>query len=77
MDNNSIKRDRFVRIIERRVNKILDDFDSLGKCANTKNYIYNNHDVKKIFAEIDKKSKEIRLLFQALDGNKKRFRIEE
>lgn len=76
MDNNSIKRERFVRIIERRVNKILDDFDSLGKCANTKNYKYNYDDIKKIFTEIDKKLKEIRLLFQALDGKNKRFRIE-
>lgn len=77
MDNISTKRERFVRIIERRVNKILDDLDSLGKCANKKNYQYYEEDIKKIFAEIDKKIREIKILYQTSNEKKKRFRIGE
>jgi hypothetical protein len=70
-----VKRERFIRIAETRVNKILDDFDSLAKCANTKNYQYTPEDVRKIFGEIDKKLKEIKMVYQASDIKKKRFRI--
>ena len=87
MDNNltsknkknseKLKRERFVRIAEIRVNKLLDCFDSLGKCANTKNYKYTEGDTKKIFAELEKKIKEIKLLFQSSDEKRKRFRISE
>lgn len=75
--NIDIKRERFIRIAEIRVNKLLDAFDSLGKCADTKNYKYDNNDVKKIFLELDRKIKEIRSLFQLYNEKKKRFRIAE
>jgi len=35
-NNKNVNRDRFVRIAERRVNKILDDYDALGRCSNKK-----------------------------------------
>lgn len=76
-NSEKVKRERFVRIAEIRVNKLLDCFDSLGKCANIKNYKYTDEDTKKIFAELDKKFKEIRLLFQSSDEKRKRFRIAE
>lgn len=50
-NSEKVKRERFVRIAEIRVNKLLDCFDSLGKCANIKNYKYTDEDTKKIFAE--------------------------
>ena len=62
-ENKESKRDRFVRIVERRVNIILNSLDSLAKCANKKNYEYTDDDVKKIFGEIDKKTKEIKAIF--------------
>ena len=46
--NKETNRERFVRIVERRVNVILNDLDSLGKCSNRKNYRYSEEDVKKI-----------------------------
>ena len=54
--NKENNRDRFVRIVERRVNIVLNNLDSLGKCSNKKNYEYTDKDVKKIFNEIEKKS---------------------
>jgi len=64
------------RIVERRVNRILDNLDSLGKCSNRKNYKYSDEDVKKIFSEIERKVREIRLLFQDTSKSKTRFRLE-
>ena len=74
--SREVKRGRFVKIVERRVNQILDNFDSLGKCSNRKNYEYSNEDVKRIFGEIERKIREIKLLFQETSKNKKRFKLE-
>ena len=69
-------RERFVRIAENRVNRILDALDSLGNCSNKRNYDYSDPDVKKMFSAIEKKVKETRLLFQATAEEKKRFTLE-
>jgi hypothetical protein len=75
MNNTETKRDRFVRIAERRVNKILNDLESLGKCSNKRNYEYTDADVRKIFREIDKKVKEIKALYRTSKNNSNRFRL--
>lgn len=70
------RRERFVRIAERRVNRILDNLDSLGKCANRNNYEYSQEHVKRIFGEIEKKTKEIKLLYQNSNSKKHRFKLQ-
>ena len=35
--NTDLKREKFIEIAERRVNRILYDLESLGKCSNKKN----------------------------------------
>jgi len=75
MEKDDVKRNRFVRIIERRVDKALDDLDNIGKCANKRNYEYNGDDVKKIFGALEKKIKEIKQLFQDTNQKKKRFKL--
>ncbi|MBW1793117.1 MAG: hypothetical protein JRJ38_01580 [Deltaproteobacteria bacterium] len=73
--NKEANRERFVRIVERRVNTILNNLDSLGKCSNRRNYEYTDADVKRIFREIEKKCKEIRILFDG-KGNTRAFKLE-
>ena len=73
--NKEANRERFVRIVERRVNTILNNLDSLAKCSNRRNYEYTDTDVKRIFREIEKKCKEIRILFDGR-GNTKVFKLE-
>lgn len=73
--NKESKRDRFVRIVERRVNIIIGNLDSLGKCANKKNYEYTDDDVKIIFSEIDKKTKEIKAIFAGKSTSGKGFKL--
>ena len=50
--NQSIKRDRFKNVAGRRVQKILDNIDSLSKCANKSNYDYEDADVNKMMQAI-------------------------
>ena len=69
------RRERFVRIAERRVNRVLEGLDSLANCANSKNYEYSEDDVRKIFIEIERKLKETKTLFQAVGKGHRRFRL--
>lgn len=64
-------RERFVRIAERRVNRITDALEKLGDCSNQRNYDYSNTDIKKIFEKIENKLRETRLKFQGTSKNKK------
>jgi len=73
---NETRREKFVRIVERRVNLLIKNLDSLGKCANKKNYEYTDKDVKTIFSEIDKKTKEIKSLFAGKFNDNKGFKLE-
>jgi len=73
--NVESKRDRFVRIVERRVNQILNNLDSLGKCANRKNYEYTDKDVSKIFAEIERKTKSIKAIYAGKSSRNSSFKL--
>ena len=72
-----VKRRRFIRVVEYRVNKIVQEFDRLGRCSNRRNYAYSDRDVKKIFSEIENKVKAIKTLFVETSPNKSKFRLEE
>jgi hypothetical protein len=69
------KRKRFIRIVERRVNNLLHNLDSLGKCSNKKNYDYNDEDIKKIFKAIDNKLNEIKELYKNTNKKKEKFKL--
>ena len=64
-------RERFVRMAERRVNRIMDALEKLGDCSNLRKYDYSNTDIKRIFEKMEKKLKETRLKFQGTSKNKK------
>ena len=74
--DKNVRRDRFIRIAEYRVNKILDCLDNLGKCSNKRNYAYSGDEVRSIFKEIENKVKETKILFQNHSKNKRRFVLE-
>lgn len=73
----NIKRERFVRVVENRMGKLLEAFDSMGKCSNKSNYEYSENDIKEIFKEIAKKTREIKLLFDMSSKEKPRFRLKK
>jgi len=69
------KKEKFIRIAERRVNNILNDLDSLAKCSDKKNYQYYEKDVKKIFQAIEKKVKNVKDLFSSSTKKKNKFSL--
>jgi len=54
---SNIKRDRFINVASRRVQKILDGLDSLAKCANRSNYDFTDEEVTKMIKAIKEKTK--------------------
>lgn len=48
------KEERFIRIAEKRTNKILEQIRLLSNCSNKNNYSYNDQQVDKIFKAIEK-----------------------
>ena len=47
------RRERFLRIAPKRVNKIIDALGVLANCANKQNYEYDEEDVQQIFAALE------------------------
>ena len=70
----NIKRQRFEKVVENRVNKIIHYLELLSNCFNTYNYEYNKDDVEKIFRAITKKVNYSKSLF-ADSLNKSKFKL--
>jgi hypothetical protein len=63
--NLNLKKDRFKNVAGRRVQKILDNIDSLSKCANRNNYYYDDDDVNKMLRAIKEKVKSLELAYNS------------
>ena len=75
MENERLKRERFVKIAENRTNKIIDMIKLLGNCSNKNNYKYDEDDVRQIFNAIDNELKIAKSRFQEAQNNKKEFKL--
>lgn len=69
------KRERFVRIVEARTNKIIDMIRLMGNCANKANYDYSETDVQKIFNTLEKELKLAKSKFISDDSDDKKFKL--
>lgn len=58
------KRNRFETVASRRVQKVLDDMDSLSKCSNRATYEYDQEDVKKMMKAINDKLGQLKAAFE-------------
>lgn len=58
------RRDRFLRIAEKRTNRVLEGIRMLGNTSNKSLYKYDQGDVDKIFATIEKRLLETRAKFK-------------
>ena len=70
----SIKRQRFEKVAEKRVNNIIHYLELLSNCSNTYNYEYTKEDVEKMFRAITKKVNYSKSLF-ADNLNKTKFKL--
>ena len=69
------KRERFVRIVENRTNKIIDMLRLLGNCANKSNYDYTDADVQKVFNTLEKELKAAKLKYSASGMDDDKFKL--
>lgn len=72
------KREKFIRLAERRVNVILEQIRKLGNLSNTRNYEYSEDEVKRIFLEINRALRRTKNLFHENHNNETRvFKLKE
>lgn len=76
MGVNETKRERFKRIAEARVNKILDMMRLLGNCASPSNYEYTDEDIKKIFNALERELKNTKNKFLGVESKEERFTLD-
>ncbi len=69
------KRERFIRVAEKRTNRILNDLRLLGNTSNKALYKYDRTDTDKIFTEIQNKLTEVKSKFTS-GKQAKPFRLE-
>ena len=65
MAKSTAKRDRFKNVAGRRIQKVLDDLDSLSKCANKSTYEYTEEEVRKMMRAIKEKVKFLDVAFNS------------
>lgn len=70
------KRKRFIKVVERRMDRLLNDLRLLGNTSNKSLYNYDQTDVEKVFKEIDNKVAEIKSKFNSGKTHKP-FRLED
>lgn len=67
--DNTNKRERFLRLAEKRTQRVMDALRVLGNCSNQAAYEYTENDLKKIFSAIDRELERTRDRFY---GSKRR-----
>lgn len=70
---NEHRRERFKRLATARTNAVLQKLKVLGNCANRQAYEYDEDEIEKIFATIDKYLKSIKSKFHFT--KEERFRL--
>lgn len=61
--SHSVKKERFKTVASRRVQKVLDDLESLSKCANKNTYESSEDDVRKMMKAINEKVADLKVAF--------------
>ena len=67
------KEKRFLRIAEKRVQRVLDSIKSLANCSNKRMYEWNDEQLKKIWDSIDRELEKCKMSFK--DARQEEFRF--
>ena len=65
---DEVKHARFIKVVEKRMEVLMNDFYKLGNCASRVSYDYTDDEVKLIFGEIDR---QIEILRDRFAGRRK------
>jgi hypothetical protein len=61
------KEERFRRVTEKRVQRVLDSLRSLSQCSNKRMYKWNDQQLKKIWSAIDNELKNCKASFEKVE----------
>lgn len=61
------KRDKFVTLAEKRVNRAIKDLRLIGNLSNKNNYSYSDSDIQKILVALDQEVKNLKAKFSSDD----------
>ena len=75
MPRDDEKRDKFVSLAERRVNRAIKDIRLIGNFSNRANYRYTDEDVAKIVRVLKAELDELRLRFDTRSNGKTAFKL--
>lgn len=64
MTNQEEKHNKFIKLAEKRVSKLLHQLKLIGNLSNRSSYYYTEGEIKRIFNSIDKEMKRIKNLFK-------------
>ncbi|MDX2495244.1 MAG: hypothetical protein QNK27_09815 [Desulfuromusa sp.] len=63
------KNERFKRVVQKRVQNVLDSLRRLSQCSNKRMYDWNDEQLEKIWAAVDKEMDHCRASFDAAEPN--------
>lgn len=55
---------QFIKIAEKRTQRVLEDLEALGNCSNPATYLYSDHHLRQIFNAIDEKLSNVKKRLQ-------------
>ena len=61
------KEQRFKRVVEKRVQRVLDGLRSLSQCSNKRMYQWNDQQLRKIWTALDKEMKKCKESFESAE----------
>lgn len=61
--NQTLKKERFKKVAAKRVQKVIDNLESLSKCSNRNNYDYTDEDVNKMLKAFKEQIRNLELCF--------------
>jgi hypothetical protein len=73
MSKKEAKRERFLRLIPKRVDRIIDELRKLGNCSDTQNYTYSKEEYLQIIATIKKALSNVEKKFEVGGKSNKNF----
>lgn len=67
--NTETKREKFIRIIENRMNRTLNEIKLIGNLSNKSNYEYDKNDIDKIIKTLKKSINDLEGKFKSNNSN--------
>ena len=75
---NETKREKFIRLAEKRTNKIINSIELLGNLSNTSVYEYTQKDVDKMFKAIEAATADAKRCYSVISAKKeKKFKFDD